>query len=85
MVLRCHLNIHSPLPQRPLRALSRLRKLEVLRLPSEKWEQYELAACLTALPALRAIDEQTFADLYRERDALRTQCDILANVSMIGL
>ncbi|KAL1527065.1 hypothetical protein AB1Y20_015749 [Prymnesium parvum] len=70
--------------QRPLRAMSKLRCLQVLRLPSEKWGQHELAECLTALPALRAIDEQTYADLYRERDALRAQCDILANVRVSG-
>ena len=65
---------------RPLRALTKLQGLEALRLPSEKWEQHDLAAALTKLPQLRAIDAQTHADLRRERDALRAQCDILSNV-----
>ena len=64
---------------RPLRALQRLLVLEHLRLPAEKWDEHELAACLTSLPNLRTLDEDTYSDLRQERDALRAQCDILCN------
>jgi len=63
--------------ERPLRALARLRRLEVLRLPKERWRETELAACLTKLEQLRSIDPDTLADLRSEREALRRQCDIL--------
>lgn len=53
--------------------------LEVLRLPSERWDQQELAEALTELPHLKTIDEQTYHDLRRERSALCAQCDILWN------
>ena len=63
--------------ERPLRALARLKRLEVLRLPKERWRETELAACLTKLEQLRSIDPDTLADLRSEREALRRQCDIL--------
>lgn len=66
--------------RRPLEAIRRLTHLEHLRLPAEKWREHELADCLAALPRLTAVDSSTRADLTRERDALRMQCEILGHV-----
>jgi len=71
----------SPLP---LRLLTRLQALEVLRLPAERWRESELADALCELPRLKAVDAVTYADLKRERDALRVQCEILGHVRPEG-
>jgi len=65
---------------RPLRALERLSFLEVVRLPEEKWREGEVADALIALPRLTSVDASTYADLCRERDALRMQCEILGHL-----
>lgn len=64
---------------RPLEALRKLRKLEVLRLPAERWDEQQLADALTALPQLTALDECTHADIRKARDDVKQQCDILSN------
>ena len=64
---------------RPLEALRKLRKLEVLRLPAERWDEHQLADALTALPQLTALDECTHADIRKARDDVKQQCDILSN------
>ena len=64
---------------RPLDAIRLLTNLEVLRLPAEKWREHELADALTALPRLKGVDASTHADLTRELDALRKQCEILGH------
>jgi hypothetical protein len=56
-----------------------LRKLEVLRLPAERWDEQQLADALTALPQLTALDECTHADIRKARDDVKQQCDILSN------
>ena len=66
--------------QRPLRALTKLTRLEHLRLPAERWDEHDLAECLTTLPNLRSLDRDTHADLTKARDDFRAQCDILCNV-----
>ena len=66
---------------RPLDALRLFTRLEVLRLPAEKWREHELADCLISLPRLQAVDASSRADLRRERDALRMQCAILGHVT----
>ena len=65
---------------RPLLLLTQLPHIEAIRLPAERWRENELADALTALPRLRAVDRHTYADLARERDALRVQCEILGHV-----
>ena len=42
--------------------------------------EHELADALIALPRLKAVDASTYADLARERDALRMQVQILGHV-----
>jgi len=66
--------------QRPLRALQKLQSLEHLRLPAERWDEHELAECLTALPHLRDLDSGTHADLCKAREDIAAQCAILSNV-----
>jgi len=68
--------------ERPLRAIRRLQALETLRLPAELWGEHEIADTLAALPALTSLDEQTYQDLLKARDALRDQCNILLNVQL---
>ena len=75
--LSCCSSISSS--SRPLQAIRLLTNLEVLRLPAEKWREHELADALTALPRLVAVDASTHADLSRELDALRKQCEILGH------
>ena len=65
---------------RPLSAITQMRQLEVLRLPAERWKEHELVDALVELPRLKAVDPSTHADLRRERDALRMQCEILGHV-----
>ena len=65
---------------RPLAAIKKLKHLEVLRLPAERWKESDLADALIALPRLSQVDSSTRADLSRERDALRMQCEILGHV-----
>ena len=36
--------------------------------------------CVSALPRLVSVDASTLADLERERDALKMQCEILGHV-----
>ena len=66
--------------QRPLRALQKLQSIEHLRLPAARWDQHEIAECLTALPHLRDLDSSTHKDLCDARKNIADQCEILSNV-----
>jgi len=67
---------------RPLEALRQLPKLEVLRLPAERWDEHDLADALAALPLLTALDKCTHADIRKARDDFKAQCDILSNARL---
>jgi len=66
---------------RPLKAIAKMQRLQLLRLPRELWAEHEIADCLAQLPHLRSIDNHILQDLLEARDALRTQCEILRNVA----
>jgi len=70
---------------RPLRAISMMKELQVLRLPRELWAEHEIADCLVQLPNLHSIDAPTYEDLLKAHDALEAQCTILWNVQHVEM